>query len=238
MISKHNLQKVISKYNLNGLVESVKWTIKDKSLYVKFNNPAKSMIGEIEYKDFDLPDNEIAIYDTTQLDKLVAITTGELNLSLVNQRLIIEDRNYTLNYPLADILLIQVPKGVNESSGYNVECSLEIEDLSNIIKAKGALQSDHVIFTTTQNFDGDNIVVMIFGNNESYTNKIEYMIPNSKNTSAQFNLPFDSEIIKVVMANNKDADKATMKINTNGLLKLEFEGSNWSSRYFFARKAE
>jgi len=53
-----------------------------------------------------------------------------------------------------------------------------------------------------------------------------------------FNLPFDSEAIKVVMANNKDADDITMKLNTNGLLKLEFEGENWKSKYFFVRKAE
>ncbi len=39
-----------------------------------------------------------------------------------------------------------------------------------------------------------------------------------------------------VLGKDADADKATMKINTNGLLKLEFEGSNWSSRYFFANR--
>lgn len=67
------------------------------------------------------------------------------------------------------------------------------------------------------------------------------MIVNSNidtSVNPMFNLPFDSEAIKVVMANNKDADDITMKLNTNGLLKLEFEGENWKSKYFFVRKAE
>ena len=241
MISKNNLQKIISKYNLGGLVESVKWVIKDKSLHIIFNTPNKAMIGEIEYTGIDLPDSEIAIYDTSQLDKLISITTGELNLNVIEHKLIIEDMNYTLSYPLADSLLIQTPKQVNESNGYHIECALETEHLSNIIKAKNALASDHLIFTITKNFDGDNVLTIIFGNNESYTNKIEYMIANSNidtSVNPMFNLPFDSEAIKVVMANNKDADDITMKLNTNGLLKLEFEGENWKSKYFFVRKAE
>lgn len=241
MISKNNLQKIISKYNLGGLVESVKWVIKDKSLHIIFNTPNKAMIGEIKYTGIDLPDSEIAIYDTSQLDKLISITTGELNLNVVEHRLIVEDMNYTLSYPLADSLLIQTPKQVNESKGYHIECALETEHLSNIIKAKNALASDHLIFTITKNFDGDNVLTIIFGNNESYTNKIEYMIANSNidtSVNPMFNLPFDSEAIKVVMANNKDADDITMKLNTNGLLKLEFEGENWKSKYFFVRKAE
>ena len=199
------------------------------------------MIGEIKYTGIDLPDSEIAIYDTSQLDKLISITTGELNLNVVEHRLIVEDMNYTLSYPLADSLLIQTPKQVNESKGYHIECALETEHLSNIIKAKNALASDHLIFTITKNFDGDNVLTIIFGNNESYTNKIEYMIANSNidtSVNPMFNLPFDSEAIKVVMANNKDADDITMKLNTNGLLKLEFEGENWKSKYFFVRKAE
>ena len=46
--------------------------------------------------------------------------------------------------------------------------------------------------------------------------------------------------IKDVKDNNtkKDSDYINMKLNTNGLLKLEFEGENWKSKYFFVRKAE
>jgi len=36
MINKNELQSVIGKYYLNGLVESVKWTIEDNALEIKY----------------------------------------------------------------------------------------------------------------------------------------------------------------------------------------------------------
>ena len=37
-INKPELQSVISKYYLNGLIESVKWDIKDKHLSIKLTH--------------------------------------------------------------------------------------------------------------------------------------------------------------------------------------------------------
>lgn len=52
MISKHDLQSVIGKYHLNGLVESVKWTIEDNALNIDFQSPNKDMIGHVNHTNF------------------------------------------------------------------------------------------------------------------------------------------------------------------------------------------
>ena len=107
MISKSELQSVISKYSLGGLVDAVKWEVKDKTLTIDFQPPTREMVAKVVHTSFDLEDCEIAIYNTSQLDKLLAITSGDLNLQLEKQhklpvKLVIEDASFTLNYSLSE----------------------------------------------------------------------------------------------------------------------------------------
>ena len=56
MISKLQLQSIIEKYHLNGLIENVKWEIyKDKQLTINFTAPSRELIGNITYQGFPLP---------------------------------------------------------------------------------------------------------------------------------------------------------------------------------------
>jgi len=239
MINKVELQSTISKYNLGGMIDAVKWTVQNKHLTIKFNAPTKDMIGEVIHTSFDIEDCEIAIYNTSQLDKLLAITSGDVNLQLekigkIFGRLVIEDTNYKLNYSLSDLLLIQKPGTVMDPDNYIVESVLESDAISAVIRAKNALQSDNVNFTITTNFDGEQVLTMIFGDNSTHTHKVEYIVPNTVITGNQynFNTPFNSEMIRVIFANNKDANKAYMSLNINGLLRLVFEGDKWKSTYY------
>ena len=247
MISKSELQSVISKYSLGGLVDAVKWEVKDKNITIKFQPPTGEMVGKVVHNNFDLEDCEIAIYNTSQLDKLLAITSGDLNLQLEKThklavKLVIEDSSFTLNYSLSELLLIQEPDRVNYPKDYVVESNLESDAISAIIKAKNAIQSDkdNVNFTITTNFDGEQVLTMVFGDDIAHTNKIEYIVPNTVIMGDQynFNIPFNSEMIRVVLANNKDANKSVMKLNINGLLQLSFKGDNWESVYYIVRKQQ
>ncbi len=73
MISKLELQSVINKYFLNGMVESVKWTTENNALEIDFQSPNKDMIGRVKHTNFPLEDSEIAVYDTSKLNKLFRI---------------------------------------------------------------------------------------------------------------------------------------------------------------------
>jgi hypothetical protein len=83
MINKVELQSVINKYYLNGLVEAVKWDIKDNNLNIKFTAPTREMIGEISHNEFKLEDSSFGISNTSQLLKLINITAGEVMLSFI-----------------------------------------------------------------------------------------------------------------------------------------------------------
>ena len=245
MINKLEFQSVINKYYLNGLVESVKWVTEDNALQVDFQSPHKDMIGRVKHADFPLENSEIAVYDTSKLNKLLGIASGDVVLSLektqaVYTKLIIADSNYTLNFSLTDLLLIHDIGNVTDPDNYEIISNLGADEISAIIKAHNALESDNVIVKIDRDLDGEDVLVMTFGDNTNHTNKIEYQVPNTILNSVPYGtkLPFNSGMIKNIMNNNKDASSSAMKINTQGLMKLEFSGDNWESVYYIVRKAD
>ena len=245
MINKHDLQSVIGKYYLNGLVESVKWTIEDNALEVNFQSPNKDMIGRVNHTNFPLENGEMAVYDTSKLNKLLGVTSGELFLELektqkVFTKLIISDMNYTLNFSLTDLLLIPSVGDITESGEYEIISELDSESISAIIKAHNALESDNVVINIDKDLDLQDVLVLSFGDVSNHTNKIDYQVPNTTLNNVPYGteLPFNSSMFKTILNNNKDATKATMKVNTKGYVKFEFEGEDWSSYYYVVRKAD
>ena len=245
MISKHDLQSVIGKYHLNGLVESVKWTIEDNALNIDFQSPNKDMIGRVNHANFPLENAEMAVYDTSKLNKLLGVTSGELFLELektqkVFTKLIISDMNYTLNFSLTDLLLISSVGEINDSGEFEIISELDSESISAIIKAHNALESDNVIINIDKDLDLQDVLVLSFGDVSNHTNKIDYQVPNTTLNNVPYGteLPFNSSMFKTILNNNKDATKATMKVNTKGYVKFEFEGEDWKSYYYIVRKTE
>lgn len=245
MINKGKLQSVISKYYLNGLIESVKWETEDNTLEVNFQSPNKDMIGCVKSRNFPLENSEIAVYDTTKLNKLLGITNGDIFLSLERQKaiftkLIIADSTYTLNFSLTDLLLIQSLGEVTDPENYEIKWEMDRDGIDAVIKAHNALASDNVIIKQDKDLDNDDILTMVFGDTSAHTNRIVYQLAGADFSAMPFGteLPFNSDMVKTIMSNNKDADSATMKVNLQGLMKLEFTGEDWESVYYLIRKAD
>jgi hypothetical protein len=241
MINKILLQSILNKYHL-GVNQSVKWVIKNNNLEIDFMSPTKDIIGKISCSDFKLEDSEIAIYDTKKLSNLLSICQGELLLELekshkIYTKLYISDASFNLTYALSDPLLMNKIATVNIPE-WVIEINLESEDITNLIKAKSALgETDNMLFTTTQNLDGEDICEFVFGDEAGHNNKITYQISgNIKETNMK--IPFNSEMFKSILQVNKDMEEGKMFVSSMGLMKLEFKTDIVSSEYFMVRKAE
>ena len=57
-----------------------------------------------------------------------------------------------------------------------------------------------------------------------------------KDVPSDFTLSFSSNLLKEILSANKDAVKAKMSINLEGLLKLSFETANTVSTYYMVKK--
>jgi hypothetical protein len=55
------------------------------------------------------------------------------------------------------------------------------------------------------------------------------------NPIEEFQLPFDSNVLRDILSANKDQDKCTLKLSPEGILKLNFYSGDLNSEYFVAR---
>jgi len=241
MINKLTVQSIINKYYL-GTNESVKWEVKDNFLNVDFMTPSKDVIGNVTCANFQLEDCKLAIYDTKKLNSLISICSGDLLLELIKNKAIytklqISDLNFNLNYALSDPLLISKVGEVNEAE-WVVELNLSQEDIDNIIKAKSALsQVDNMLVTTTTNLDGVDVVEFVFGDESGHNNKITYQVLGDvKETNLK--LPFNSDTFKTILQANKDMNGGKLLLSSMGLMRLDFNLEDITSKYYMVRKAE
>lgn len=244
MINKLDLVSIISKYYLNGKNEAVKWDISNNKLIIKFKAPDKSMIGSVTCDNFDLEDSSIGISNTTQLLKLLAITNGPLSLEFIKQhklitKLVIADNQFTLNYALADTMIIPNAGEYVGGDDYNIVASLDNESINSIVRAKSSLaETDTVVFKPFTNADDDQQLEMVFGGNIEYSNKVSFYIPDieTNNLPDDFKLNYDSNMIKEVMYCNKDVANCTMGISLDGIMRLAFDNGNIKSEYYIIAK--
>lgn len=243
MINKITLQSIIYKYHLDGLVESVKWEIKNKTLIINFISINGDLLGNLTYNNFPLEDTKFAIFNTAQFNKLVSVTLGDLILEVISQhkiasKLKISDSQFNVNYALADINMIKSIPEVEEPSEYNVVIKLKQEDTTALIKAKNAVgDSDMLIIDNLIDADGNKLISFIFGDNSDYSNKITYSIPSD--SQLENKLPFSSNNLRGILTSNKDMSEGIISISNEGLMKLSFvDNKNLSTTYFIVRKED
>jgi hypothetical protein len=246
MIQKLHLTSAISKYYLNGMNEAVIWEIKDNTLNVKFNSPSKEMLGSVMFRNVPLEDSKIGISNTTQLNKLLHITNGTLELSYIKNKnipykLIVADRSFTLNYTIADAMIIPKPGNIIGDINFSIKAPLDSESINSIVKAKTAVtESETVVIKPSSNEDGEYMIEMEFGGNVEYANKVSFFISNVEtvNIPKDFKVQYNSEMIKEIMHCNKDMHSGAMSINLEGIMKLEFttEDSTLTSVYYVVAK--
>jgi len=238
MISKLVLQSVIEKYHLNGLIENVKWEVdKNKQLTINFMSPTREMLGRVVYNGFPLPESAIGINNTTQLDKLLAITSGDLVLDYVKEskiitKLLIADEQFNLNYALSDLLTIPKPGEYNGPEEYNVETKLDNEIISALVKAKNALTNSENVVVKPDTLG----LGFTFGGDVEYANKLSYYIQNVAPSEIDFELTYNSNLLKEILVNNKNMENGTLHVNNNGLMKIMFNGKNIQSIYYIVAK--
>ena len=144
MMHKSVLQSVISKYYLGGIIETAKLSVEDDKLQIKFVSPNKDMIGHLEHSQFPIPNCTLPIFNTTQLLKLLSVTSNDILLltekkQKVFTKLHISDANFNLSYALADEFLLPKVGEVTEPQDYEIKIPLNSENIDSLIKAKNAL---------------------------------------------------------------------------------------------------
>ena len=244
MINKSKLQSIISKYYLNGLVQSVRWLTKEGKLSISFVSEAKDIAGDLICDTSPVEDSEIAIFDTAQLNKLISVTNGELLLTLEKEHKIfskmhIQDMSFNVAYSLADTLLIPREREIEFPDKYDVIINLTSEIVNNFIKAKSALTDINSVLISTEFYeDKGKVVEFAFGDFNNFSNKIKYIIDENVEIKTELKLPFNSDSFKNILASNKDLESGKLSLTEEGFMKLEFQSEDIKTLYYMVRKED
>lgn len=249
MIAKNTLQSIISKYYLGGKVESVKWVVEDGNLSIDFMSPTKDMIGKLRAKNFPITtEGTLAIFNTSQLNRLLNVLSGDLMLDAektkaVLTKLNIQDAKASINYSLADPLMIQKVGEVNEDVEWQVNATLENEDFHTFVRAASAIQGNEIVtLNPTEDIVGTPILQFTFGERMEFSNKVEFHINAEfgENVRPDNKIPFSSEMLREIFNANKTSDECHLSFVDDGLLRLIFtsQDEGVDTTYFVVRKAD
>jgi hypothetical protein len=239
-MQKSILESVIEKYYLNGLVESVKWGIKDKSLVINFiPHEIRSLIGTIKCSNFILDDNEIAIYNTSQLVKLIKILNKEISVSTYAERktslkLLLSDNQYDLEFYLADKNMIDRVPEVSEPTIYEVAFKIDHEFINKFKNAKKGLGPDTNKFTIEANQLIPNQAYIVVGDLHTHANKVKFSIPIESTIPLSI-MPFQADVLNEILLANENCNEGKFEISQHGLIKLTFKENDIESTYFLVR---
>ena len=225
-----------------GENESVKWKIKDKTLSIDFMSVNKEVIGKITHQNFDVEDSELAIFDTKKFLNLLGITSGDLMFTLekgksVYTKLHFADNAFNLTYALADPLLIGKVGSVTEPE-WDAVLPLEKEYVDNLVKAKNALSGVGMMTVSVDvDLNGDTMCIFTCGDEQGHNNKITYqMYGTIKNEKIE--IPFNSDMLRNILKENKDLEEGTIYLSYQGLMKLEFKSEDTLCEYYMVRREE
>ena len=225
-----------------GENESVKWKINNKTLTIDFMSINKEVIGKIVHEGFDIEDSELAIFDTKKFLNLLSITSNDLIFNLEKGRSVytkmhFADNSFNLTYALADPLLIGKVASVTEPE-WDACLPLEKEHVDNLVKAKNALTGiGSMTISVDKDFNDDDMCLFTFGDEQGHNNKITYQL-YGKIKQEKVEIPFNSDMFKNILKENKDLEDGCIWLSYQGLMKLEFKSEDTTSTYYMVRREE
>jgi hypothetical protein len=232
-MEKQSLNRFVSKYNLAGLVESVKWESKEGSLTTSFISDDKSVLGSVTMKDFDSSDATFGVYDTSKLTKMLSVLGNDVDFSINDidgkpVSLKFKDGSTSVNYMLADLSVIPNVPDLKQLPEFDTEIKLDSNFISKFIKAKGALADENNFTFTCSEGSGQ----IILGYSSINTNRISIDVDCTCTKDKVDAISFSANFLKEILVANKEASDATLKISSDGLAHIYFEVDNYESNYY------
>lgn len=235
-MEKSRLMNFISKYHLNGLIQSVSWN-SNGSLSTRFISDDKSVVGEVKLNMFNGQKTILGVYNTDMLVKLLGVLGHEINFA-VNlsgdkaYSLTLDDNSTTVNYMLADMAVIPPAPELKQLPNFELTIKITKDFIDKFIKAKSALpEIEH--FTLVKNQKSDQYQIVL-GYSNLNSNRISIDIEYESESDIE-PISFSAKYFREILAANKDLNGGTLKVSSDGLATADFEIDGFETRYFLVK---
>lgn len=236
-MEKTKLNRFISKYFLNGSVESVVWH-SNGNLSVKFVDDTKTLVGEVICEKSNFPESEFGVNQTSKLRSLLGVLGENIDIEVkkkdsVSAQMNISDNNVDINYILSDMTIIPKVPNLKTLPSWNLTLAVDEKFIDNFVKATNAL-SDVKEFAVIAKNDKVNFVI---GHSTVNTTKVAVNI-DVKTYDDMAITYFNAAHLKEVLVANKDAKNGKIEVSDKGLMRIHFNVDDFKSNYFLVSKQD
>jgi hypothetical protein len=236
-MEKGKLNRFVQKYNLAGLVESVKWETKDNSLTTSFISDDKSVLGKVTMTEFNFNDTTFGVYDTSKLTKMLGVLgeSVDFEISDVDGKAVslkFKDGSTSVNYMLADLSVIPNVPDLKKLPDFNIKIKLDENFITKFIRAKSALTDENNFTFVVKNGKAQ----IVLGHSNINTNRISIDVDGEIDGDVE-PISFSATYLKEILVANKEAKDATLNISSQGLSHIHFEAGEYTSDYYLVEIA-
>ena len=230
-MQKTKLDRFIQKYNLNGNVNSVKWTSKDDTLRTTFVTSDKSLMGSVSVDNVQFDEGDVGIYTTDLLQKLLGVLGDDvtLNVSKFGDKAVslkVQNGTVSIDYTLSDLSVIPDPPTLKRVPEFQTNIKIDSHFIETFIKGKSALSEAETFTLIT----GDETQVVI-GYASTNTNRVNIPVETTINGLTD-NISFNANLFSDVLSANKECISAVLEVSNDGLLRINFKVDDYDSTYY------
>jgi len=231
-MQKTKLDRFIQKYNLNGNVNSVKWTSKDDTLRTTFVTSDKSLMGSVAVDNVQFDEGDVGIYTTDALQKLLGVLGDDVSLTLTRAgdravSLKVKNGTVSVDYNLSDLSVIPDPPTLKRVPEFQTNIKIDSYFIETFIKGKSAL-SEAETFTIVNGKNGCEIII---GYSSTNTNRVNIPVECST-CSITDPISFNANLFRDVLSANKECTSAVLEVSNDGLLRINFKVDDYDSTYY------
>mgnify|MGYP003110585780 FL=1 len=227
-MDKKKLLGFISRYSLGGNVESVKWKSDKDTLITNFVSTDKTLKGIIEGKVGHITDEEIGIFETSQLVRMLSIMQDDIDVSTSKTSLMFRDKVTDFSFVLADLDVIPKVPSLKMTPSFTSTIKITDHFIDRFVKSYGALP-DSDFFTIESDVIGRKIT---FGYSNTNTNRISFDIDTEDDIQT---IHFSSNLVREIIVANKGTE-GTLEISPVGLARIKFSNTLYKSEYLLVNK--
>jgi len=231
-MKKSLLESFIKKYSLNGTIEAVKWTAKDKKLHVDTITEDKTVLVKVDLKPFEeFTDESVGVNETSRLKALLGALPEDVSLTLNNTKdkvtsMVISSDKVEATFAAADLDVIPSAPTLKSLPEPNCEVILDEAFIEQFIKSKASLPEVDTFTLITKK----DKVYLVLGHSKLNVNHQTLTV--SATGTVEKPISFSAKFFKEILTANFDCKASNLKVSDKGLAIVEFEGDNFKCHYY------
>lgn len=234
---KKDLEQFITKYHLEGMINSAIIRVQSEVAEVNFKAEDSTVMGCIQYGPIPFPDGVYPIYDTNVARRLLGVLGDEIFVTTATSKVLeLTSEGTKATIALADPDNIREGAGLKKEPVYQIQLNLSDTLLTSYLRGATALSDTKHMAVVS---DGKTVKLVIGYQDKFNANQITLNVPDEDIGDSNKIMPirFPAGTLRSIMSVNRTMPIRRMNVSDAGLMNIEFSGDNYTCSYYLTKLA-